>query len=111
MFQSRATSWPEDETTTIAELLEVDIAKLFAEEEADARMRAFCLQLKTLLTGIIFNRAPKLPFLGICLALPRSLSAGGSARRIPWTTSCTARSLTMEWPFLVIALGSTPASQ
>ena len=55
MFHSSATSKPEDETMAIAWLLEVDIARPFAEEGAEARMRVFFLQLKTLRTGIIIH--------------------------------------------------------
>ncbi|KAI0694829.1 hypothetical protein C8Q76DRAFT_571965, partial [Earliella scabrosa] len=74
LLKSRTTSKPEDESIAIAGLLGVDVAKLLAEEDADTRMRALFLELKTLPAGILFNGAPKLPFPGFRWA-PRSLSA------------------------------------
>ncbi|KAI0688959.1 hypothetical protein C8Q76DRAFT_571713, partial [Earliella scabrosa] len=76
LLKNRTTSKPEDETVAVAGLFGVDVAVLLADEEADARMRTFLLQLNTLPADVIFTptmHSQKLPYPGFRWA-PRTMT-------------------------------------
>ncbi|KAI0754568.1 hypothetical protein C8Q80DRAFT_375197 [Daedaleopsis nitida] len=101
MLTGRTTSHPEDETVAVAGLLGVDVARLLAEQDADARMRVFLEETKTLPADVLFSPAPKLPFRGFRWAARtlRSLhemsSRHGAAR-------CTTEGLATEQAFTLV---------
>ncbi|KAI0770587.1 hypothetical protein C8Q74DRAFT_1276317 [Fomes fomentarius] len=57
MLNRRSTGKSEDETLAIARLLGIDVAELLAVEDADARMRIFFLNLKTVPASIALQNA------------------------------------------------------
>ncbi|KAI0694778.1 hypothetical protein C8Q76DRAFT_573425, partial [Earliella scabrosa] len=72
----RTTSKPEDETVAVAALMDVNVSKLLDQEGADARMRVFLTEFKTLPVDIIFGSqisSARLPFPGFRWA-PRTLT-------------------------------------
>ncbi|KAI0737100.1 hypothetical protein C8Q80DRAFT_1115590, partial [Daedaleopsis nitida] len=64
MLTGCTTTHPEDETVAVAGLLGVDATRLLAEPAADARMRVFLEETKTLPVDVLFSPVPKLPFRG-----------------------------------------------
>ncbi|KAI0752466.1 hypothetical protein C8Q80DRAFT_455554 [Daedaleopsis nitida] len=107
LLDNRATSKPEDETVAIAGLLGVDVAKLLAEPDADGRMRAFLLEVRTLPASIIVHagRAGRLPQPGFRWA-PRALTALSvvvSGEQFG-TAECTPEGLTTDRKFSLIVL-------
>ncbi|KAI0754569.1 hypothetical protein C8Q80DRAFT_374934 [Daedaleopsis nitida] len=108
LLEMRTTSHPADETVAIAGLLGVDVGKLLAEPDADSRMKAFLLEVKTLPANIIFNNIPaKLPFPGFRWA-PRTLTTLGAYVDSSYgSAQCTAEGLTTDQELAVIRLPTT----
>ncbi|KAI0746737.1 hypothetical protein C8Q80DRAFT_1271584 [Daedaleopsis nitida] len=98
---------PEDETDATAGPLGVHVAKLLVEPDADGRMRAFLLDVRTLPTSIIVHarRAGRLSQPGFrwapCALTALSVVVSGEQFG---TAECTAEGLTTERKFSLIVL-------
>ncbi|KAI0704115.1 hypothetical protein C8Q76DRAFT_220459 [Earliella scabrosa] len=105
LLQGRTTSKPADETIAIAGLAGINVSRLLEEDDAEARMRAFYLEVKTLPDAILISNVPKMRCPGFRWA-PRSLSmveaVGG--HRSYGMAQCTPQGLTTDERFTLIRL-------
>ena len=110
MLQKRTTSKPEDETIAVAGLFGVVVARLLEEDDADARMKVFLLELKTLPTDLVFDirvrPSDRLRFAGFRWA-PRTLTrASAGSQRGYMAAFCTPEGLTTEGELSLITFCS-----
>ena len=109
LLRKRTTSKPEDETIAIAGLLGVDVAELLKEDSAEARMKAFLMQLVMLPADMIFDirirpharlRAPGFRW------APRTLTQASSGPRGDASALCTSEGLIIEDELTLISFAS-----
>lgn len=104
LLTRRTTSKREDETIAIAGLMKFDTAQLLAEQDADARMRVFWLQVKFLPISLLFVCKPTLPYPGFRWA-PRSLTGIGPTQP-EGLALCTPIGLLVQQELTVISFRS-----